>query len=210
MNRIKQMLGFKEKETNPILNLFLEKKCLFFHIPKTAGISVSNALFGGVKWGHRDVVFYKSHYSEVVFDELFKFCFVRNPYERLFSAYHFLKKGGVNPIDLNFSNTHLKQYHNFDDFVLRGLNKKEIMEWVHFKPQYTFVCDKNANIVMDFIGKMENINADFNTVCKRLNLKAELKELNVNPIKKPQFSEETKAIIREKYQQDFKLFYPEL
>ena len=122
----------------------------------------------------------------------------------------FLKKGGVNPIDLNFSNTHLKQYHNFDDFVLRGLNKKEIMEWVHFKPQYTFVCDKNANIVMDFIGKMENLKADFNTVCKHLNVESELQKLNMSSAKKNEFSEEVKAMIKLKYQKDFNLFYPHL
>lgn len=201
---------FSSADTHPMLKAFEEKKCVFFHIPKTAGVSISNALFGDIKWGHRDVSFYKSHYGEVVFDELFKFCFVRNPYERLFSAYHFLKKGGVNPIDLNFSNTHLKHYDCFDDFVLRGLNKKEIMGWVHFKPQHTFVCNEKGKLVMDFIGKMENIKADFNTVCEHLNHKAELLELNVNSIKKPQFSDDIKTIIKKKYHQDFHLFYPEL
>ena len=72
-NKIKVFLGIKEKETNPILSLFLEKKCVFFHIPKTAGISISNALFGDVKWGHRSVNFYKSHYGENVFNSLYKF-----------------------------------------------------------------------------------------------------------------------------------------
>ena len=80
-NKIKVFLGIKEKETNPILSLFLEKKCVFFHIPKTAGISISNALFGDVKWGHRSVNFYKSYYGEKVFNSLYKFCFVRNPYK---------------------------------------------------------------------------------------------------------------------------------
>ena len=209
-NKIKVFLGIKEKETNPILSLFLEKKCVFFHIPKTAGISISNALFGDVKWGHRSVNFYKSHYGENVFNSLYKFCFVRNPYDRLFSAYTFLKEGGINNLDSEFSNSYLQEFANFDEFVLKGLEKEEIMNWVHFKPQYTFVCDENDNIVMDFVGKMENLNADFNTVCKHLNIESELQKLNMSATKKNDFSEEVKTMIKLKYQKDFNLFYPHL
>ena len=209
-NKIKVFLGIKEKETNPILSLFLEKKCVFFHIPKTAGISISNSLFGDVKWGHRNVNFYKSYYGEKVFNSLYKFCFVRNPYERLFSAYTFLKDGGINNQDLEFSNSYLQEFASFDEFVLKGLEKEEIMNWVHFKPQYTFVCDENDNIVMDFVGKMENLNADFNAVCKHLNIESELQKLNMSATKKNEFSEEVKTIIKLKYQKDFNLFYPHL
>ena len=209
-NKIKVFLGVEKKENKHILSIFLEKKCVFFHIPKTAGISISNALFGDVKWGHRNVNFYKSHYGDKVFNSLYKFCFVRNPYERLFSAYTFLKEGGINNLDLEFSNSYLKEFTSFDEFVLKGLEKKEIMNWVHFKPQYTFVCDEKDNIVMDFVGKIENLNADFNTVCKYLNVETELQKLNINPVKKIKFSEEIKSIIKLKYQKDFNLFYPHL
>ena len=209
-NKIKVFLGVEEKEINPILSLFLDKKCVFFHIPKTAGISISNALFGDVKWGHRSVNFYKSHYGEKVFNSLYKFCFVRNPYDRLFSAYTFLKEGGINNQDLEFSNSYLQEFASFDEFVLKGLEKEEIMNWVHFKPQYTFVCDENDNIVMDFIGKMENLKADFNTVCKHLNIESELQKLNMSATKKNDFSEEVKTMIKIKYQKDFNLFYPDL
>ena len=209
-NKIKIFLGVEEKETSPILSLFIEKKCVFFHIPKTAGISISNSLFGDVKWGHRSVNFYKLHYGEKVFNSLYKFCFVRNPYDRLFSAYTFLKEGGINNQDLEFSNSYLQEFASFNEFVLKGLEKEEIMNWVHFKPQYTFVCDENDNIVMDFIGKMENLNADFNTVCKHLNIESELQKLNMSSAKKNEFSEEVKAMIKLKYQKDFNLFYPHL
>ena len=209
-NKIKVFFGVEEKEINPILSIFLDKKCVFFHIPKTAGISISNSLFGDIKWGHRNVDFYKSHYGEKVFNSLYKFCFVRNPYDRLFSAYTFLNEGGINNQDLEFSNSYLQEFASFDEFVLKGLEKEEIMNWVHFKPQYTFVCDENDNIVMDFVGKMENLNADFNAVCKHLNIESELQKLNMSATKKNNFSEKVKTMIKLKYQKDFNLFYPHL
>lgn len=210
LKKIKHLLTFKTEDSNPILSLFLEKNCLFFHIPKTAGISISNSIYGDVKWGHRTVDYYKSYYGDDVFYSLYKFCFVRNPYDRLFSAYTFLKKGGINDQDLAFSQKYLSEYLTFEDFVLRGLEKKEIMEWVHFKPQYTFVCD-NDKMVMDFVGKMENINEDFEYLCKQININnAELKKLNMSSVKKNDFSDEIKSIIKTKYQKDFTLFYPDL
>ena len=201
---------FKQQEKNEMLKVFKNLNCIFFHIPKTAGMSVSNALFGDVKWGHRNVSFYKSHYGENLFNSFFKFCFVRNPYDRIFSAFTFLKNGGINNQDLKFSKSHLHKYNSFNDFVLRGLEKEEIMNWIHFRPQYTFVCDKNDNLVMNFVGKMENLSADFNVVCKHLNIDSELKKINVNSTKKIYFSEEVKSIIKLKYQKDFSLFYPHL
>ena len=210
LNKLNPFKKFKTKRKNSILSIFLEKNCLFFHIPKTAGISVSKSLFGDVKWGHRSVSFYKSYYGEDTFNTLYKFCFVRNPYKRLFSAYTFLKQGGINNQDLEFSKSYLKEYTNFNEFVLKGLEKKEIMNWVHFKPQYTFICDENDKVVMDFIGKVENLNTDFNTVCKQLNIKSELQTLNKSKNIKNEFSKEIKNIIKLKYQKDFNLFYPHL
>ena len=210
LNKLNPFKKFKTKRKNSILSIFLEKNCLFFHIPKTAGISVSKSLFGDVKWGHRSVSFYKSYYGEDTFNTLYKFCFVRNPYKRLFSAYTFLKQGGINNQDLEFSKSYLKEYTNFNEFVLKGLEKKEIMNWVHFKPQYTFICDENDKVVMDFIGKVENLNTDFNTVCKQLNIKSELQTLNKSKNINNEFFKEIKNIIKLKYQKDFNLFYPDL
>tara|TARA_B100001741_G_scaffold311327_1_gene312222 strand:+ start:1645 stop:2292 length:648 start_codon:yes stop_codon:yes gene_type:complete len=209
-NKLSLFNKFKPNSENSILSIFLDKKCLFFHIPKTAGVSISRSLFGDIKWGHRNVKFYKLHYGEKVFNSLYKFCFVRNPYKRLYSAYTFLKQGGINNQDLSFSKSHLQEYKSFNEFVLKGLEKEEIMNWVHFKPQYTFVCDENDNIVMDFVGKIETLNEDFNTICNHLNIEAELQNLNIGTVKKNNFSEEIKTIIKLKYQKDFNLFYPDL
>ena len=46
---------------------------------------------------------------------------------------------------------------------------------------------------------MENINEDFKTVCKQLNIEVELKKLNKGSNKKYIYSEETKSIIKSTY-----------
>lgn len=198
-------------KTHPMLRAFEKKRCIFFHIPKTAGMAVSSDLFGDITWGHRDVSFYVNHFGKERFDSFYKFTVVRNPYDRLYSAYVFLKNGGINQHDTNFCRKYLSKYPTFDDFVRHGLNDKDINRWVHFLPQHHFIKDKNGNIIVDFIAKKEQLEADFETICRSLNVSASLQTINQTVNKKDlSLTEDIKSIIKTHYKEDFNLFYPDL
>jgi chondroitin 4-sulfotransferase 11 len=68
---------------------FHSKKCIFVHIPKTAGTSVTDALFGTPRPRHRPLQWYEGMEPEL-YKEYFKFAFVRNPWDRLVSGYHYV------------------------------------------------------------------------------------------------------------------------
>src|SRR5258706_16293188 len=79
---------------------FDEHRCIFVHIPKCAGNSVTKSLsqFGGFDCGHTNLKRFQIMFGPEEFNRYFKFAFVRNPYDRLFSAFLFMKKGGTNEI----------------------------------------------------------------------------------------------------------------
>jgi hypothetical protein len=77
----------------------IERGCLFVHIPKCAGVAVSRALFGGLGGGHLPVAHYQLMFDAAQYARHFKFAVVRNPYDRLLSAYRFLAGGGTNAVD---------------------------------------------------------------------------------------------------------------
>lgn len=198
-------------KTHPMLRAFEKKRCIFFHIPKTAGMAVSSALFGDITWGHRDVSFYVNHFGKERFYSFYKFTVVRNPYDRLYSAYVFLKNGGINQHDTSFSRKYLSKYPTFDDFVRHGLNDKDVNRWVHFLPQHHFIKNKNGNIVVDFIAKKEQLETDFETICRYLNVSVSLQTINQTGNKKDlSLTEDVKSIIKTHYKEDFNLFYPDL
>ena len=68
-----------------------EFRCLYIHIPKTAGNSINRA-FGNGWEDHKDLRRYAAELTAATFDDYYKFAIVRNPWDRLFSDYHDQKK----------------------------------------------------------------------------------------------------------------------
>jgi len=157
---------------------FVDNKCIFVHIPKCAGISVCHSLFGCNAGSHKTIKEYSVAFSAEEFNEFFKFTIVRNPWDRLLSAYRFLKQGGRNGFDKQWSEAHLAQYEDFRTFVMEGLDKSEILAWQHFRPQADFITDGSGRIPLDFIGRFESINEDFLTITSNLNKEVSLQVIN--------------------------------
>ena len=157
---------------------FDEMKCIFVHIPKCAGKSVSDGLFGKFT-GHCFLRQYELVYSAQQYTEYYKFTFVRNPWDRLVSAYHFLKAGGLNKGDRLWAEQNLSSYEDFNSFCLGWLNRENVRTCQFFYPQYEYICVGNRRTPgVDFIGYFENLSADFDHVSKRLGLSVSLPHVN--------------------------------
>ena len=89
--------------------------------------------------------------------DFFSFSFIRNPWDRLYSAYMFLRQGGINIHDQRAYIEFLSKYKDFEDFVMNGLSKDMIMNIPHLIPQHNFICDNNNVILVDFIGRYERL-----------------------------------------------------
>ena len=156
-------------------------KCLFIHIPKAAGQSIEHVFLkllnldwdtraplllryndrpelGPPRLAHlkaREYVPYK-YLTQEQFDQYFKFAFVRNPWDRIVSIYKYLGWG---------------RRVEFKTFLLKKL-KSEVWpkNYWFVGPQSDFVCNETGDIIVDFVGKFENLRTDFNQVCQHLGL----------------------------------------
>ena len=176
--------SFKKYNVGTLLNAIYTTKLLFIHIPKTAGISVLKAIYGDVNLsGHRNYYFNTVALNISKKNIFFSFAFIRNPFDRLYSSYLFLKKGGINIHDENAYIKHLSKFNDFEDFILNGLNKNIIYEIPHFIPQCEYICDNNNKILVDYLGRFENLNHDIKILSKKINKDINLEHHNFNLVK---------------------------
>lgn len=158
-------------------------KTLFVHIPKTGGQSVEHFFlnlqnldwnsrdklllrenkfrnFGPERLAHLTAIEYKKYVylSSNLYEKYYKFSFVRNPYSRLVSEYKYAS---------------YTRGMTFKEFVKNGFPKKDIFsdQYRHIMPQYEFIYGRNGELLVDFVGKLENFQRDFDKICLILKIK---------------------------------------
>ena len=129
--------------------------------------------------------------------QYYKFGFVRNPYDRLVSFAHYFY--GNHPVMQKAPNLHLKKLLLFPP--------EERMTW--FRPQVDFLCNDEGTLLVDFVGKVESLQQDFNEVCRHIKLPlSNLKKINSSKhtIYSAYYDEELAELAYTYYQKDFKVF----
>lgn len=136
-------------------------KLIFIHINKTAGSSVESA-FGEPTQDHRLPVEIIRDIGLELYNRYYKFTIVRNPWDRYVSMYHYRILHG-----LESSNTTFKQ------FVINNIESPEMGR----RCQFDWITQNN-NLMVDFIARFENLDADFKKVCDRVNYWVKLPHIN--------------------------------
>ncbi len=192
----------------------LKRKYVFVHIPRTGGMSVRNIcdIFGITAIGHN--LRYKNYLSIAKYKErynknCFAFTFVRSPWDRVVSAFHFLMSGGLNEEDKKDYEEYISKYNgDFRKFVIEAFNDN-ILEQLHFRPQYKWICNDEGKLVVDFVGKFENFQLDFHKICEIMDIeKRNLPHQNKSSHKhyREYYDEEMKKVIAKAYRKDIEMF----
>lgn len=156
------------------LSGFDRHRCIFIHIPKAGGVSVSKALFGARSGGHSSITRYKKIFGIQTFYNYYKFSFVRNPYTRLLSAFNYFKRGGYVEKDREISAKYFEPFETLDDFVKTWLDKSNVWKITHLVPQTHFITNRKGELEIDFLGRYENLSNDFKVVANHLRIRSEL------------------------------------
>ncbi len=100
-----------------------------------------------------------------LFEDFFTFAFVRNPWSWQVSLYHYLLKHREEP-----GNAFVTDFRDFDEYIRWRAD--------HAVCQSTFLCDREGKVIVDFVGKVENIGEDFATICRRIGIRTALGHFN--------------------------------
>jgi len=203
------------------------KKIIFIHIPKTGGTSVSDSLFVPRSrrttkdlWMGQDQRTLKNKYQtgglqhlyaknillevgKEVFSEYFKFCFVRNPWSKLVSQYHWtlqsprlMKRINIGPDS------------SFEKYLDNLIISQPHVQW---EPQNKFIYDDQGTSIINFIGRYEKLQQDFDVVCDTIGAKhRKLSHAKNNSRGRKHYTDfynkKTRKIVEEKYRKDIECF----
>lgn len=158
-----------------------EYKCVFIHIPRTGGQSVEHFFLDlvGLTWEMRAPLLLRynpdpargperlahltaseyvsfGYLEENQFKSFYKFSFVRNPWDRIVSEYRYRR--------------HARR-GDFKSFLFRNLPTAGMNDqYRHILPQYEFIFDENGDRLVDYIGRFEKLQTDFDLICKHLGI----------------------------------------
>jgi len=160
---------------------------LFVHIAKTGGTSIRSAL-NRLHWtdpyaipihlvnGLTRVLKYKTgakfpRHSKAIaayecigepfWSRLFKFTFVRNPWDLQVSNWHYLGRHPKAP---------LSGLNGFGEFLQHMFSKDRPWGYhidTHREVQSHFVTDHSGKVILDFIGRFERLQEDFEEACRQ-------------------------------------------
>jgi len=200
------------------------KNVVYIHIPKCGGLSMGevcrneNISIDAINTCEEHLN--KTHDTKCYVNidsisnkDLFSFSFVRNPFDRLVSAYKCPWVSGVE-VDENRKKYKI-EFKNFNLFVNKFLlneNDYSFFRWSHVMP-YTDVrmklFNRGGNSQISFIGKLETYQKDFNIICDKIGIpRQQLPHTNKTKHKHytEYYDDETRSIVAEKYAKDIEYF----
>ena len=161
----KRFLSLALRGEHASLNLkpYLKNKCIFIHIPKVAGNSIRSSIGGEPNGGHHSYLEFEHMLGKDLVNRLGFFSVVRNPWSRLFSAYNYLRQGGMGEGDTKFS-TIIGRHGSFQDFVHTLPENLRYTRMLHFIPQYRFICNSSGDLMVEKLGKYERLKDDIKDI----------------------------------------------
>ena len=138
-----------------------------------------------------------------VFNEFFKFAFVRNPWDLQVSMYHFMLRDPDIP-----RHAEVKACGNFDAFVEWVVKTPDPYPKGITKRQSEMLADSHGKLLVDFIGRYETISADYARVCEKVGIDAPLPHLNKSDHKdyRSYYTDHTRDLVAEHFKSDIELF----
>lgn len=147
---------------------------------------------------HAEAEKIQTYFAPENYQNYFKFAFVRNPWDWQVSQYRYMMQKKA-----HFQHDTVKSLTNFDRFLEWRLQEDLVL-------QKDFVTDRQDKTIVDFIGKYENLDRDFATICTKIGIDATLPYLNKSTSKvKPYheyYTEYGKNLVAKYCQADIELF----
>jgi len=190
----------------------LPEDFIFIHIPKTGGMSVRSALRARGKripGPHKSVRAYQELYGSDIFREYKGYAVIRNPLDRLVSAYFYVR-GRFNSDSYDNKRERELFSNEFSAFIeeLFHNHDRYFKELLIVMPQHCMVAGLDGVIPVE-LHPFDNL-AEFLSMVSKRYFDASLEPVHLNRTKHTHFmdyyNDETRAMVLEMYKDDVLLY----
>lgn len=136
-------------------------------------------------------------------DKAFKFAYVRNPWGKVVSHYHYrvqTNQTGLGSGDIEINEWVERSY---------GIREPSLYDKPRFfMPQLDWISDKSGRLIVDHVGRYENLAQDFSELCHMLGIRRKLPHIRQSPHGhyRNYYSADSKEIIRNWFLKDIEAF----
>lgn len=165
-NHIQKLFCFVRDKRRQLVFVHTKYFCdfSFIHINKTGGSSIEHAL--RVPLIHETATTFRNNIGADRWQRRFSFAIVRNPWDRAVSHYHYRQmtdQTGLGGNSLSFKDWLRKVYvEQSPEYVDDGKM---------FLTQTDWLTDENGQVIVDYIGRFEQLDEAWGEICERLNRK---------------------------------------
>jgi len=131
------------------------------------------------------------------YEDAFKFTFVRNPWDWQVSNYAYALQTPAHG-----QHQIIQELGSFEAYIRYQFEQRA-------PTQSSFIYDHAGDPLVDFVGRFETLSADFQTVCERIGVRAELPFLNASKRRRDwrgYYSSETRNLVAELFHSDIERF----
>jgi len=190
-----------------------DHKFIFFAVGKTGSHSIESVLrkyADEFEMSREEHIFFLEHIppffskkklSSEIWSSYFKFAYVRNTWDMVISDLFW-----NNLVDRNIERISVQDVNNLYE------NQKQYrrgITWSETREQYSFLSDKQGNSLVDYIGRFERIQEDFDEICGLIGIAREqlpiLKAQNHKPYRR-YYTPETIERVRQLWIRDIEKF----
>lgn len=187
------------------LNAMVRAGVMFIHVPRTGGSAVARALYGR-NLPHLTIGYYRSLGNRRLAG-LPSFAIVREPVDRLASAYRFLVAGGTAVVaSSRYDPRGLAQSPSFDAFVETiAFDPAALHIYDPIRPQADFVTDEHGSVLVDRLFRFDDLATGDAALAEWIGV-PRLARFNESRSAPAVCSPSTRRLIETLYAEDFALY----